>query len=85
MKQRILRALIKQVLLQVNNEISNHAATGFYGAGLSSEGYAGGYRDALHDIELCLSNVMPNRRHYWNHADCTHVSLPAHGEAETMD
>lgn len=38
---------------------------GKFGAGLASEGYAGGYRDALDDVLLVLNRVMPRRRGYW--------------------
>ena len=51
---------------KVNQEISGFASHGGYAAALSSEGYSGGYRDALNDIELLLNGVTPNRRDYWN-------------------
>lgn len=39
---------------------------GKWARGLSSEGYAGGYAQALMDVELVLNNVKPNARsEYW--------------------
>jgi hypothetical protein len=32
---------------------------------LASEGYAGGYRDALDDVQLLMNGVEPDRRGYW--------------------
>ncbi len=41
-------------------------AQGKYGRGLSSEGYAGGFVQALYDVQLLLNDVEPNDgRHYW--------------------
>jgi hypothetical protein len=34
---------------------------GLYARGLAGEGYAGGYRDALHDVILFLNGVKPQR------------------------
>ena len=36
-----------------------------YAAGLATEGYAGGYRDALDDVILVLNGVRPERRGWW--------------------
>ena len=57
---------IESALIMVNAEISALATGGRYAAGLASEGYAGGYRDALYDIQLLLNGVTPRRRHYWD-------------------
>ena len=45
------------------------SAGGKYAAGLASEGYSGGYRDALYDTILLLQDVQPRRRQYWNDED----------------
>lgn len=46
------------------------AATGFYGRGLASEGYSGGYRDALNDVELALTTGHGNgSSRYWPRDD----------------
>jgi hypothetical protein len=50
----------------VNKLIAGHASQGRIAAGLASEGYNGGYRDALEDCLLVLSGVTPNRHHFWN-------------------
>ena len=36
-----------------------------YSRGLASEGYNGGYRDALSDIILLLNDVYPNCRNFY--------------------
>lgn len=36
-----------------------------YFAGLHSEGYVGGYRDALNDCLLAMNKVTPQRRGWW--------------------
>jgi hypothetical protein len=38
---------------------------GIYASGTASEGYSGGYRDALDDVLLALNGVTPQRRGYW--------------------
>lgn len=48
----------------VSEEISNNSRGGLYAGGLASEGYAGGYRDALNDVLLALNGVCPNSR-FW--------------------
>ena len=50
----------------VNREISSLAKGGKFAAGLSTEGYHGGYRDALNDVLLVLNGVKPNTRDFWN-------------------
>jgi hypothetical protein len=56
---------IKKALKKVNIEIEYFGSLGREAAGLASEGYAGGYRDALDDVLLALNGVKPNRRFYW--------------------
>ena len=36
-----------------------------YGAGLASEGYVGGYSDALNDVLLAMNGITPTRRGWW--------------------
>ena len=49
-----------------NREISFNAQGGKIAAALASEGYAGGYRDALQDVILLLNGTEPmDRRGYW--------------------
>ena len=62
-----LHKRIREAMENVRAEIRGNVASGgrFAGA-LSMEGYAGGYYDALADIELLLNGVTPNRRTYWS-------------------
>lgn len=62
MAKGIIRKL-KKVLENVDKEINSHDG-GFFSRGLASEGYAGGYRDALYDVMLALNDVKPNRHSY---------------------
>lgn len=57
---------IRAAIGRVNNEIAAHASGNFYGAGLASEGYAGGYRDALFDVVNVFNGIQPERRNYWD-------------------
>lgn len=61
-----IKRKINKALEKVGVEIAGNAKGGFYAAGLSSEGYAGGYRDALYDIILALNGQHPTRRGYWD-------------------
>ncbi len=61
----IMRDLDK-VLVRVNKEIKGNSV-GFFGGGLASEGYAGGYRDAIHHVINALNGVKPNcTLGYWD-------------------
>lgn len=57
--KRDLRIAIKNVQKEIEN-----MPNGFFSRGLANEGYAGGYLQALMDIELALNGVNPNGR-YW--------------------
>lgn len=68
------RAVLKRLRLardRVAAEITGHSAgkTGDelkYAGGLASEGYAGGYRQALDDVEAALLHGWPtDPRRYW--------------------
>ena len=65
MAKGIKRKLFK-AKKKVNQEITDLASHGHYASALSSEGYSGGYRDALNDIELLLNGITPSRRDYWD-------------------
>ena len=61
------KALITKASKNVNNEIKNYInRDSLFSRGLASEGYNGGYRDALNDITLLLNGVVPNRNHWWD-------------------
>ena len=59
--------LIRNAQRNVEKEISNISSrsNSIYSRGLASEGYSGGYRDALNDVILLLNDVTPTRRDYW--------------------
>jgi len=66
MAKGILRR-IRRAAETVGREISAFAGRGHIAGGLASEGYAGGYRDALWDVEAMLRGTFPCRRpEYWN-------------------
>lgn len=58
---------LKDAREKVNREIAgNSSSGGLYARGLASEGYAGGYRDALSDCEAMLRHGCPHdNRGYW--------------------
>jgi hypothetical protein len=61
---------IRAALARVNREISLNAQGGKFASGLASEGYAGGYADALNDVLLLIQgDCVPNRRDYWVHVE----------------
>lgn len=61
-----IKRLIYKVRKSVDQEIEAFARSGgLYARGLASEGYKGGYRDALDDVLLALNGVSPNRRRWW--------------------
>jgi len=68
---RDVRGTIKEVSNRVSEQIAAFAASGrngpsgHYARGLASEGYNGGYRDALSDVLLFLNGVRPNRNGWW--------------------
>ena len=64
------RNVLKRIAIarkNVQKEISGNASSGrFYAAGLASEGYAGGYLEALDDVDAALRHGHPRDiRHYW--------------------
>lgn len=62
------RAIIKHIRAaqdRIAQELRTNGS-GLFGRGLSNEGYAGGYSQALSDVLLLLqSDCMPNTRNYW--------------------
>ncbi len=60
------QARIKLALVRIRREITGHAQRGDIAAGLAGEGYAGGYADALMDLQLLLRGIEPCiRPGYW--------------------
>lgn len=66
------RAVLKRIVAVrkiVAEEIANNARGGGTGAGLSNEGFAGGYIAALDDIDAALRHGSPSdHRGYWRRA-----------------
>jgi len=60
-----LRKDVDRTLDRVNQEITNLSSGDRYARGLAAEGYAGGYRDALHDFLLVMNGVVPTNSRYW--------------------
>lgn len=79
MKRKAEIKMIRAALKRVNIEISHKATSRMghcpgpnYAGALASEGYAGGYRDALMDVLLLIeSKFVPQRRNYWDEEDRT--------------
>jgi hypothetical protein len=69
MKLPVIRRALTVAQQKVNADIAEFAAGGRAAAGLASEGYSGGYRDALSDVQLVLNGVRPNRRGWWNNIE----------------
>ena len=62
-----IKRLTRQAIKNVSKEIKAFANQGFYAAGLASEGYNGGYRDALFDVLLILDGNSPCcKPEWWN-------------------
>ncbi len=63
-----IKRLLKRVRQNVEKEIKMNCGNGssLYARGLASEGYAGGYRDALLDVGLALNGIPPCcRPEFW--------------------
>lgn len=61
-KRKLAKAQAK-----VRKEIEDNAAYGGkFARGLANEGYAGGYAQALSDVQLALNGVEPSTRGYWD-------------------
>lgn len=65
-KRHVLKR-IDRAITKVQEEISAHAKNGgLYSRGLASEGFAGGYLQALFDVEAALRHgQVSGRTHYW--------------------
>ncbi len=67
-----IKTIIKTVRDEVDKEIGSFARSGdssgfgHISRGLASEGYNGGYRDALEDVMLAMRGIFPNQRHWWD-------------------
>ena len=77
-----IKRQIKLALLKVNCEISMFAKRDFPAGALASEGYTGGYRQALCDVIAALNGVPPSNSRYWPER---HLSGKSSGQDETCD
>lgn len=62
------KGIVKQVktaLQAANQEIKDLSHGGLYAKGLASEGFIGGYTEALQDVLLALNGVTPDRWARW--------------------
>ena len=68
MRREAVRRKIRRALDRISAEIARGNDGTLYRRGLSQEGWAGGYRQALWDIQLVLSGCHPGSagRDYWN-------------------
>lgn len=64
-KRHVLKR-IEAARKRVADEIAVNASKGMFGAGLATEGFAGGYLAALDDVEAALRHGFPtDARGYW--------------------
>jgi len=64
MKQFLKR--LQNAQKRVRQEISGNAQGGKFAAGISNEGYAGGYQQCLMDVDALLTHGYPSDpRGYW--------------------
>jgi len=61
------RKHIRAAFAKAQLEIKGNAASGsLYARGLSTEGYAGGYAEALSDVLMLFNDCIPRTRNYWS-------------------
>lgn len=56
---------LKAAIDAANEEVAALSRGGFYAGGLGSEGFMGGYREALSDVMLALNGCEPRRWQQW--------------------
>ena len=68
MRKKELLKHISKARNKVQSEITAYVQSydSKYVRGLASEGYNGGYRDALDDVMLLLNDVRPTRHDFWD-------------------
>lgn len=67
--KRTVLKLIAQVRQVVQSDIADSGRQDRVAAGLASEGFAGGYLEALNDVEAALRHGCPSdHRGYWRRA-----------------
>lgn len=62
-----LDAALEKVAAEIAGNRGGDGPEHKFARGLSMEGYAGGYQQALYDVDALLRHGYPNDpRHYWN-------------------
>ena len=63
----VIKYLIDVAQDNVSEEIKDFIADrdSIYAKGMASEGYSGGYRQALMDVKLLFCGALPDTRNYW--------------------
>jgi hypothetical protein len=65
MRKAKLQKVLRAVQAEVDAGITSFAKGGNLPGSLASEGYNGGYRDALMDVMLAQDDIWPNQRPHW--------------------
>ena len=65
MRKRKTVREIEFALANIDKEVIAYAKRGRIAGGLALEGYKGGYRQALLDVLLLLSDTIPETRGWW--------------------
>ena len=62
-----IKRQLRMARKRVNDRIARQTdRDNLFSRGLAPEGYLGGYRDALDDVELALNGIKPNRNWDYN-------------------
>jgi hypothetical protein len=66
MRKKHMLLLLEEALKAAQGEIASNASHGgIYASGLSGEGYAGGYAQAINDVIAALHDAPPSSSRYW--------------------
>jgi len=67
-----LRTQLDEITAAVTQEVRQLSAGGKYASGTASEGFMGGYLQALYDVALAANGVEPDRWRQWRIARKEH-------------
>jgi hypothetical protein len=65
MRKKALMILLNEASVAAGHDIAGQAQHGRLASAMSGEGYAGGYRQAISDVLLALSDAPPSNSRYW--------------------
>lgn len=66
MRKSAMQRLLCEALDAANADIRGQRRDGdIYAGGLSTEGFAGGYAQAINDVSLALNDAPPSNSRYW--------------------